>query len=664
MQNLFAKTAGVVVAVALLVGVAVPSANALTSGELVELLISLGIIPSDQADAARTALGTTGSSSSSSCYAYTRDLTLGSTGADVIELQTMLEEAGYLTIPVGVSKGYFGSLTQSALASWQASVGISPAAGYFGPITRSYVDSMCVPTVPTIPGDDDDEDMDSDLQGGAGSVDDYEMDNSYNNEEVGEDEEDVEVAGIEIEVDDNSDLRILAVKLNFDAGTAGSGDSDDDSDDDLDEYADEVSIWYKGDEVARVDADEFDDDGSDPYQSTVTLDEDVVIEAGDTETLVVAITGISNLDSDNQGKTWTVDFSQVRWEDAQGTVISEDPSTDTETFSFESFASAVDLEVNFDEDDDSVNEAHVIDIDDSNDTDDEPLLSFEIEVEGVSSINMDDLPVTVTSTGGNIDDIVSAFALVYDGDDVGSENSSSLTSTTGTLTFDDLDLDLDEGTHTFLVTADILATTTDGNTISVDITSDNAEAADIEDELGEDVASGDVNGSADGEAHALYDDGIMVDFVSKDNTKIFTADESGEKDRVEFEFTFDVTAFGADMFIDKDTFASSSPSAGGDGIAYATTSQSSGTSTISSAALGADSTDTNDTDYAYIIDENSTRELTLSVVVEAGQDGQVQVKTTGIAWGTAGADDDDATTNMYTFNLDEFLSKIVTTNIQ
>ena len=36
--------------------------------------------------------------------AFSRDLTLGSTGADVIELQTILEEGKYLTIPAGTSK--------------------------------------------------------------------------------------------------------------------------------------------------------------------------------------------------------------------------------------------------------------------------------------------------------------------------------------------------------------------------------------------------------------------------------------------------------------------------------------------------------------------------------------------------------------------------------
>ena len=74
------------------------------------------------------------------CIPYTRDLTIGSTGADVVKLQNFLEKEGYLTMPAGVAKGYFGSLVQSALAAYQSAVGISPANGYFGPITRA---SLC-----------------------------------------------------------------------------------------------------------------------------------------------------------------------------------------------------------------------------------------------------------------------------------------------------------------------------------------------------------------------------------------------------------------------------------------------------------------------------------------------------------------------------------------
>jgi peptidoglycan hydrolase-like protein with peptidoglycan-binding domain len=64
-----------------------------------------------------------------------RDLTVGSSGSDVADLQGLLGEQGFLTMPVGVPFGYFGPITKASLASYQASIGV-PATGYYGPLTR------------------------------------------------------------------------------------------------------------------------------------------------------------------------------------------------------------------------------------------------------------------------------------------------------------------------------------------------------------------------------------------------------------------------------------------------------------------------------------------------------------------------------------------------
>ena len=79
------------------------------------------------------------SGGSSSSYSFTRDLTVGSKGADVTALQNWLGSKGYLSV---AATGYFGALTKAALAKFQAANGISPAAGYFGPKTRAFVASM------------------------------------------------------------------------------------------------------------------------------------------------------------------------------------------------------------------------------------------------------------------------------------------------------------------------------------------------------------------------------------------------------------------------------------------------------------------------------------------------------------------------------------------
>jgi hypothetical protein len=79
-------------------------------------------------------------------YTFTRSLTVGSRGEDVRELQKFLNAKGFTVSASGAgSPGsettLFGAATRAALAKYQASVGISPAAGYFGPATRAYVNA-------------------------------------------------------------------------------------------------------------------------------------------------------------------------------------------------------------------------------------------------------------------------------------------------------------------------------------------------------------------------------------------------------------------------------------------------------------------------------------------------------------------------------------------
>ena len=66
------------------------------------------------------------------------NLMMGSRGDDVITLQTFLESHGFLTLPAGAVKGYFGALTKMGLKKYQESVGLT-AAGYYGPMTRAAI---------------------------------------------------------------------------------------------------------------------------------------------------------------------------------------------------------------------------------------------------------------------------------------------------------------------------------------------------------------------------------------------------------------------------------------------------------------------------------------------------------------------------------------------
>ena len=88
---------------------------------------------------------------------FTTDLTIGSKGDQVSALQQALVSKGFLTMPAGVAYGYFGNLTKSAVAAWQAANGITPAVGYFGPKSRAAFGGAVAgtpgtPSTPATPG--------------------------------------------------------------------------------------------------------------------------------------------------------------------------------------------------------------------------------------------------------------------------------------------------------------------------------------------------------------------------------------------------------------------------------------------------------------------------------------------------------------------------------
>jgi stage II sporulation protein D len=87
------------------------------------------------------------SAQTTSATTFTRNLTIGSVGEDVLALQKFLNNNGYTLATSGPgSPGnettYFGILTRDALAKFQMANSIAPAAGFFGPATRARVTAI------------------------------------------------------------------------------------------------------------------------------------------------------------------------------------------------------------------------------------------------------------------------------------------------------------------------------------------------------------------------------------------------------------------------------------------------------------------------------------------------------------------------------------------
>jgi hypothetical protein len=164
MKSRTAKLAAGFVGIAMAVSFIAPAiASADTASDLQAQINSLlATIQSLQAQLAATTGG-----SASTGYTFNTNLTVGSTGADVMNLQKVLNMSADTRVAAsgvgspGNESSYFGALTKAAVVKFQLKNGISPAAGYVGPITRAKLNSMNTGT-PTVPG--------TNPQGGSVSV--------------------------------------------------------------------------------------------------------------------------------------------------------------------------------------------------------------------------------------------------------------------------------------------------------------------------------------------------------------------------------------------------------------------------------------------------------------------------------------------------------------
>ena len=550
-SRIVALAVGTLLVLAVAFGGMASSAQALTQAEATTIIQILGLTGS-QAAAIQALVS--GSSSTTSLCTFTRNLTIGATGSDVTCLQENLINLGF-SIPAGAT-GYFGTQTRAAVAAWQASKNVSPPVGYFGPISQGAWASMVIPGTPGTPGTPS---APSSLSGGAGSISDADYISSLNNEEVGEGANDVEVAGLSIEADDGSDIELTAVTLNFSPG-AGVGSND------FDEYADEVSVWVAGKEVARVDADMFKDDQN--FDRTVSLSPGGIIRAGDDEDLVVAVSAINNLDSTDAGDTWNLEFEAIRFRDAQGASVTDSTTGDINdatgrNFTFDTFATANDVELRAAAHQDTPDS--VINVHASSDTKGVELLRFTLEARG-GDIHIEDFPITFATSTNNVDAdqtlaLIASSVYLKIGSEEWSENGSAAVNglAGATVTFDDVDYDLDEGDKVeVIVSADIndidAGTFDEGDQLTASFTASNRNVLTAEDQSGEDLAAADKTGTGLGQAVAFYDVGIMVSLVSTSREVTSDAD-TANTDTGTFTIVFNVEAFDGTVFVADQTAA-------------------------------------------------------------------------------------------------------------
>lgn len=142
MKSVFTHLSALALIVSIGISTIIPQSAAAQSSSIQQLLAQIA-----QLQQQVQALGT---GTSTGCYTFTRDLTIGSQGADVTALQNYLHGTGHYTFASGAT-GYFGPVTQTVVAAWQRSQAITPAVGYFGSLSRARYAVTCTPTTPTTP---------------------------------------------------------------------------------------------------------------------------------------------------------------------------------------------------------------------------------------------------------------------------------------------------------------------------------------------------------------------------------------------------------------------------------------------------------------------------------------------------------------------------------
>ncbi len=588
----------------------VPAASAQTNAELqAQITLLLAQIAALQAKL--------GGNTSVSCFVFTRDLTLGSTGEDVRALQVWMNANGFLVATAGPgSKGnettYFGGLTRTALAKWQASVGIAPAVGYFGPITRGRVNAACTVTISPSPSPSGSP-SDTTLHGGEATLTNFDL---RAGDDLMEGDTNTEIASAKFDVD-NGDINIQRVKVEVQANDTGLKTQPW-------QYIDSLSVYNGSKKIGSLDVsdrDTWDDSTADGDHSagaskyyTVTVPVSSIARDGDTVTLSVRADAVNSIDSVDTDQIFTIDIPDqgIRAVDATGVQQYIGDVSDQVDFGFNA-SQAGDLTVS---ESSSDPEAGVLVADENDSSSAFTVFKFQIKNRDSADAILNGLTVDVTSASSSVDDIIRKATLSVGGDTFdGDVNASDIdfNDMNSTLSGDDtaeftLKIELFSQSSHFSATGESLI-------FSVPSANVDAEGKDNGD-------PSDVAGTATSNKQSIAVNGGF-NVVGKGNTAVAHINDTDSTQSFgTFTLKFDVTAVGDDVYIPK-------------GISTSTASTTAGVvvdASMSASAATADSittslTTTADSDNAsfYIIHAGDTESFTATVTIDPDTTGDYEV---------------------------------------
>lgn len=587
-------------------------------------------------------MGGTGSTGSLVSCTFTRALAPGMSGEDVRCLQRFLNSAGHMVATTGAgSPGMesmtYGPRTQAAVAAWQAARGLAcaPYCGYFGPMSMTAYNAQMAGTPGTgTPGTGTSVGLT-----GTANIKAVRTLSQYSNESVGEGENDVIVLGKEIEMDSTGNARIQQVRIKLDGSAISSPASNR-----IERYLNDATVMVNGKEVGTVSASSFSRESTGVYTATVILNNSAMLNSGAKNELTLAISGVSNLDSNDENQAWTVNFESLRFVDGTGAIIIENGTTlmTSTTVTFEDLASSADLKLRLNSTS-SHPKATSQEASTTTDTKNVVLAEFTLRAQG-SQIWVDEIPVlfTVTSAGGvaEVDDVIARAMLK-----VGNSTFSEVLPTSGTgtncddeatctVTFTDLDYTLGKDQSvTVQVVVDVKKLTGSefiaGTKLKADISSTQRDAIVSEDSNGDNVSNSNKTGVVTGEFQQFFTEGIHASnfLVTYDSTQ----NDSGQYISQTYNVSFDVTAFGNTFYLPKTSAQDSSSTAG---VVYSVLTGGSVTTGTTEAASLVSSTNATTSGDRFEIPEGSTRRFTVTVSLTGGGAAFNKVRLVGVGYST------------------------------
>ncbi len=373
-------------------------------------------------------------------FTFTQNLTTGSRGTDVKNLQIMLNATGFTVAGTGAGSAgneteYFGPLTGAAVKKFQTeyasevlhNVGLTTATGYVGPSTRAKLNAMLATgEVAPAPTPDNEilealaelsdavaalsarvDALDPKTAPGepgeltvAVSPDIYGVD--VRPERTG-----VKVAKFDFEAEEN-DLVIQRLDVAFATDADLDGGNGDIATGTFRSVIDGVAVYYDGEEVGYVEATRAnvnDDSAHHTYVRITGLN--IEIAEDTTESITIAI----DTDDHSSTDTWYVGFAKdgIRFLDGTGRYSYNDSATSTRSFKLEDTAAA-DIEVELSSD--SPDEA-VVFVKETSLTNDVELARFDVTVED-GDVEFNDVEIRFSSESGGADlDVTIARARLY-----------------------------------------------------------------------------------------------------------------------------------------------------------------------------------------------------------------------------------------------------------